>query len=142
MDGPFLPNERPDRPANQYAFARGYSREALHANSSSENAVAFCLLLTVSALTFRAGLVPLVTITGATGYGATAFGGSFLIPVLYVVAQRMRERIRGKRVAELPPKVSFSNNIIGSTLGNGLSRPATKTGKDVKGSRTPAVARW
>ncbi len=62
----------------------------------------------MTSFAFIAGLVPLVVAEGAAmlsrrGVGTAVFGGMlasalvgiFLIPVLYVVFQRLRERVKG-----------------------------------------------
>jgi multidrug efflux pump subunit AcrB len=66
----------------------------------------------MTSFAFIAGLVPLVFATGAAmlsrrGVGTAVFGGMiaasaigiFLIPPLYVVFQRLRERLRGEAAA-------------------------------------------
>ena len=68
----------------------------------------------MTSFAFIAGLIPLVFASGAgmlsrRGVGTAVFGGMiaaslvgvFLIPVLYVVFQRLRERIKGR--AQIPP---------------------------------------
>jgi hydrophobic/amphiphilic exporter-1 (mainly G- bacteria), HAE1 family len=63
----------------------------------------------MTSFAFIAGLVPLVIATGAgqlsrrgvgtavfSGMIAASFLGVFLIPLLYVVFQRLRERIKGQ----------------------------------------------
>src|SRR6516162_5742902 len=54
----------------------------------------------MTSFAFIAGLVPLVIATGAgmlsrRGVGTAVFGGIFFIPVLYVIFQWLRERIKG-----------------------------------------------
>ncbi len=63
----------------------------------------------MTSFAFIAGLIPLVTATGASmlsrrGIGTGVFGGMlaaaivgvFLIPVLYVIFQKLRERVKGR----------------------------------------------
>jgi multidrug efflux pump subunit AcrB len=70
----------------------------------------------MTSFAFIAGLIPLVFATGAgmlsrRGVGTAVFGGMiaasffgiFLIPVLYVVVQRLREMIKGAKAARLGP---------------------------------------
>jgi multidrug efflux pump subunit AcrB len=72
----------------------------------------------MTSFAFIAGLFPLVVATGAAmlsrrGVGTAVFGGMlgaslvgiFLIPLLYVVFQRLRERLKGRPVARAAPEI-------------------------------------
>ena len=71
----------------------------------------------MTSFAFIAGLIPLVTATGAsmisrrsvgTGVAAgmlsAALVGIFVVPALYVVFQSIRERVKGRKPAEVPAK--------------------------------------
>ncbi len=76
----------------------------------------------MTALSFLAGLLPLVIANGASAasrrsVGTAVFGGMmfaafvgiFLIPVLYVVVQRLREKVRGNRAKPEQPAAATPN---------------------------------
>jgi multidrug efflux pump subunit AcrB len=114
------------------------------ADAAVEGARARFRAVMMTSFAFIAGLYPLIVASGAgmlsrRGVGTAVFGGMlaaallgiFLIPLLYVVFQNLREALKrtGKRAAEPPPSLRHPRER--SRMGNGdlrhpgdgLSRP-------------------